>query len=257
MCTIALLTIWRRIQEPAFLLLILIGIVLAYLLPGLDSLDTNLFQNFLAEPSDASRNPTGGFHAGILLLLALAVLIAIFCGSTEIPRDMSSKVMLLLLSKPLSRRSYVLGKYLGTTTLSVFYCAVWITVLILCYNFGSTAGELQLDARQYQCLLILLPITAVTTCASCFFSDLTAMITSAMYLFVSFAAEMLPAIASLVPHPIDLIVLAPYYLFPNLCYFLNTYNHTILPISLLGYGIALSIIFLLLGYRQFARADIH
>lgn len=73
---------------------------------------------------------------GLAAMSAFALLVALLVGSGMVSKEMDRRTIATLLSKPLSRREYLLGKYLGlsatilammATMAALFLVAVWLS----------------------------------------------------------------------------------------------------------------------------------
>jgi ABC-type transport system involved in multi-copper enzyme maturation permease subunit len=244
----------RRIREPAFVLLFLLGACLAYAIADLDSLQ------LVSAPASAEEElaPPNTVMAGTLLMLCMGCLIAVFSGATEVPRDVSSRMIAIFLSKPLARSEYLWGKFLGTLGLSASYSAAWLIVMLLSRSGDGDAGELTLAlvVTQLWCLLLLVPVTAIAVAISCYFSDVAAMIVTAVYIILSFGSGIMAIVSTIVPPDIARIVLVPYYLIPNLTYFLQHHEGWAAHGALLVYAASVAALFTAVGHAHFRRGDV-
>ena len=96
MIGIAILTA-RRMREPAFFLLFLIGLLCAW------QMSTAGVADLAHINSSNDEELKRGVLMGMLLLIGLAGLVAVFFAASEIPRDIHSGMIDITLSKPLSR----------------------------------------------------------------------------------------------------------------------------------------------------------
>lgn len=75
---------------------------------------------------------------GAASLSLYAILVAIVLGATSLYRELELKTIFPILTRPLRRHEYVLGKYLGTlATLGVFLALDGATVLVLLASLGN------------------------------------------------------------------------------------------------------------------------
>ncbi len=58
------------------------------------------------------------------LISLIAILLTVVAAATEIPRDVTSRVLLIVLTKPLKRHQFVLGKFLGVLGLGLLFMGV-------------------------------------------------------------------------------------------------------------------------------------
>ena len=123
MFAIALLTL-KRMREPAFFIFLGIGLVLAFIFSGLDPIAQQLSaESIFAQVVDANRSKSPLLSAAFVMFV-ISAFFGGFLGAAEIPRDISSDLILILLSKPIRKLSYMLGKYLGMLVIClVLYCS--------------------------------------------------------------------------------------------------------------------------------------
>ena len=69
--------------------------------------------------------------SALLVFGMLGALVGVFTGATEIPRDVSSRMIAVLLSKPISRGRYLAGKYLGCLLISTGYTCLWLIIMLV------------------------------------------------------------------------------------------------------------------------------
>lgn len=183
----------------------------------------------------------------------LLLMVTLLLGASSIWRDIERKYTHSLLGMPLSRNSFVLGKYLG--------CAAIISIIALLLG-GVSLGAIKIAALQYKSdlpllwdtiiasmlfdtlkYLLLLAIALFFSCVSTsyyfpFFS------TVALYLAGTASQEVFEYInggygAKLTP-VLRMFVKALYYLIPNLEAFnLKVYAIYSLPLNLPGLGLTL------------------
>jgi ABC-type transport system involved in multi-copper enzyme maturation permease subunit len=120
MSAIALATFKSEVNQPLFVIIILIGVVaLALFL----ILPYNTFGEDIKMLKDTS----------FVLIMVLALIQAIWGASTSVADEVEGKTALTVLSKPLRRPSFVLGKYLGiiwAVALTFIILGVWFLVLV-------------------------------------------------------------------------------------------------------------------------------
>jgi ABC-type transport system involved in multi-copper enzyme maturation permease subunit len=100
--TIALATSKEAVAQPLYLLSILIGgsLLLLYIY-----IPYNTFGEDVKMYKDS----------GLMTIMVLAILVALWTASVSVAEEIEGRTALTLLSKPVSRRQFVLGKFLGIT----------------------------------------------------------------------------------------------------------------------------------------------
>jgi Cu-processing system permease protein len=114
---------------------------------------------------------------GLATMSLLGLLVAVFVGTKLVYEEISRKTIYTIVSKPVTRSQFVIGKYLGlvliiAVTLSIltgFFC------LIVYLNLGSLDPPLLTAA-----LLTFFELTVITSVAI-FFSTFTSPISSALF----------------------------------------------------------------------------
>ena len=98
--TIALATSKEAVAQPLYLLSILIG---GFLLLLYIYIPYNTFGEDVKMYKDS----------GLMTIMVLAILVALWTASVSVADEIEGRTALTLLSKPISRRQFVLGKFLG------------------------------------------------------------------------------------------------------------------------------------------------
>lgn len=130
------------------------------------------------------------FNAGLGMIHIFGIIITLFLGTQMIAKEMDSKTILILLSKPISRTSFIWGKFLGLALVLLILIAIMGAVFFLMVGFSFPV--LITLVGIYSSVLLLLSIALFF---SSFISPLLAMlatllmfiignITDEFYLFV-------------------------------------------------------------------------
>ena len=106
----------EAVRQPVFLLLLAIGIILLVL---------NTFVPFFTLGDDVKMLK----DCGLATILICGALLAIWTSSTAIANEIEGKTAMTLLSKPINRRQFIVGKYFG-----ILQAVMWLLVpLALCF----------------------------------------------------------------------------------------------------------------------------
>jgi hypothetical protein len=245
-----------RAKDSALILLLIMGGIVAFFLRGTDIVKVFGENSNALDPVTA----TTGVFMGTAILTGVAILITLFNATSEIPRDINGRLISVLLSKPLSRFQYVMGKFLGTLGISFSFGFFWVTVMLIGRSFlpdpaVSRMGFWEVIA-QYNCLLALVPTCAFATAVSCFFSDMVSMIIASAYIFISAGMAIGPILASLSGTIFGKLVLFIYLFFPNYLYFLQNQPGLVGSLGCITYSISISLIFIIVGVARFNQGDI-
>lgn len=127
---VALATYKSEIAQPIFLILMtlgLFGILISEFIP----------YNTFGEDIKMLK------MAGLKLVMVLTIIQAVWAASTSISEEVEGRTALTVLSKPLGRRDFILGKYLGILwTVAVMYVVLGVVFLAV------TAYKPIYDARE-------------------------------------------------------------------------------------------------------------
>lgn len=250
MFSIARFTI-LKISEPAFIFLVIFGGVLSYITSGVQGLDLSFFAEI------AETTTSGNLSMGVLILIMLANIIAIFVGSTEIPRDLNTRMITILLSKPISRDKYVLGRFLGTWLLAAILYASWLTLLGAFQYFNlPDLFNMKNFLLNYLYIFSLAPISAIAVTISAYLDDVPAMIVSFLFISISFTMGSIPIIIKVFPNEFANIILLFYYLLPNFAYLFRSFEAFFQVIAFIFYAATMSLIFMKIGMTHFNERDL-
>ncbi len=127
---IARATTKEAIRQPLFPLLMALAII---------SLVTNTFLPFFSFGEDFKML----MDCGLATILICGLLLAVWTSSTSIADEIDGKTAMTLLSKPINRRQFVLGKFVGIMT-AVFWLMLPLMIIFLAlvyYKVGYDSRE--------------------------------------------------------------------------------------------------------------------
>jgi len=202
---------------------------------------------------------------GLAGIYIFGVIIAIFLGSSILYKDVESRVLYFILSKPVSRRDIILGKFFG------LFGAVALTNLIMAIFYlgvilyqGGGFDYLGLLALFFQ-LLEMAVFIAFAIFASVLSTPLAAAVYSSIILFVGHLLNevMSNAIKEGISGAPLILLKVVYYIFPNLEKF-NIRNLVVYSFSptgpeiifAVGYALVYSAILLYLAYVLFEKIEL-
>lgn len=127
---IASATFKEAIRQPLFLLLLAIAILL---------LIVNTFLPFFSLGGDIMMLK----DTGLATLLVCGLFLAVWTASTAIADEIEGKTAMTLLSKPINRRQFITGKYLGILEAVILMLTVSGVIFLACvyYKVGYDARE--------------------------------------------------------------------------------------------------------------------
>jgi ABC-type transport system involved in multi-copper enzyme maturation permease subunit len=118
--TIALATSKEAVAQPIYLLAIIAGV---FLLTLYIIIPYNTFGEDVKMYKDSS----------LMTIMVLAILVSVWTASVSVADEIEGRTALTLLSKPISRREFVIGKFLGiswATFLMFVILGAWMLVMI-------------------------------------------------------------------------------------------------------------------------------
>lgn len=214
-----------------------------------------------------SRLTLGDYHR-LILDLGLAsinlfgVLIAIFVGIGLVSKEVDRKTIYTIVSKPIPRYAFLMGKYYGLViTLLANTAVMVIGLLIVLYVMDVPITSLLFKSLAL-IFLELMVITAVAILFSTFTSaTLSAIFTLAVYVIGHLSGD-LKEFAKKLDDVSQMVVNAIYYMLPNLERF-NLKGHVIHHLDFgptdmaltLAYGLTYAAFLLLLASVIFQRRD--
>ncbi len=248
---------FRKLKEPAFLLLFIFAGIAAYSMSEMEALSLQKENLILAEliSSGSGSPPLTSF----LFITCMTLLLGIFAGATDIPRDIDSKMVLILVGKPIRRTEYLLGKYLGVCLM----CVAFFVIAAISANVGHIIKTGQLYPistmfRQFLLIFSIFPFVAMTVMFSCFFSDITSMIIASVYLIFSIFLSTIPLLVEMLPKSITITsyLYFIYYTCPNFLFYFLTYKVIgLVSISLIIYSLSITVIFLMIASLRISSRD--
>jgi len=247
----------KKVKEPAFSILFVIAALVGYFVSGMGKLqfgknDDILFGLISLEQGDP-------LLIGFIVILLMTLIVATFGGATDIPKDIDSRMIMLILGKPVTRSEYLLGKYFGVVAI----CLTFFLVASIAAFAGHliNTGEciaFSVLIRQLVLMLILFPFVAMTMMISAYLSDISAMIIAIVYVIFSVAISAFSVFIDMLPKSLEVVsvVHTIAYLLPNYFYFFSSFKYTgLVMISLVVYAFSMTVIFLSIAAFRLNHRD--
>lgn len=154
---------------------------------------------------------------GLAAISIMGVLMATFVGITLVYKEVDRRTIFTIISKPIHRYQFVLGKYLGLlATLLVNVAAMALGVLVLNRVLAGVWAWVLLPAV-WLIYAELAVVTALATLFSAFTTPvLSATFTLALFLIGRLSSDLVTFLAKGPSAPARAIALGIYYLLPNL-----------------------------------------
>ena len=199
---------------------------------------------------------------GLASINLFGVIIAIFVGIGLVSKEIDKKTIYTIVSKPVPRYEFLLGKYLGLCITLLVNTAIMVAGLLVVLKIMDVPIELVLFKSLLLIFMELLVITAVALLFSTFTSStLSAIFSLAVYVIGHLSAD-LKTFGAKLDSVSRAIVNAIYYLMPNLERF-NLKGHVIHRLDvgmadmtlILCYGFAYTTLLLVFAMLIFQRRD--
>jgi hypothetical protein len=147
---IARATTKEAVRQPVFLLLMAISIVILLL---------NTWIPFFSLGDDVKMLK----DCGLATILIAGLLMAIWTSSTSVAEEIEGKTAMTLLSKPINRRQFVVGKYVGIMNavglmlLPIALCFLGLIFYKVGYDARESGGEMPIGAERWPVVLQIVP----------------------------------------------------------------------------------------------------
>lgn len=128
---IARATTKEAIRQPVYLMLLVVGSVIMW---------ANCWIPFFSLGDDTKMF----IDCGLATILISSLLVAIWTASLSVAEEIEGKTAMTLLSKPITRREFILGKYVGIAQ-STLWMVLFLGTQLVCLIFFLKAG---IDAKE-------------------------------------------------------------------------------------------------------------
>lgn len=249
---------FRKMKEPAFVMMLILCVALGVLFSDTGTLSEE-FNDSIVSQLVSSRYGYPVMTSSIFAIV-ISTLIAIFAGATDIPRDIETRMIMFLLTKPIRKHEYLIGKFIGILAMcALFFIAAQVTVFTTHYIRTGELFSFGVLFRQFSLIIVLFPLVGMTVSISCFVADFTAMILSAVYILFAVSFSIIPVMIQMLPKGINVVsnLLLLYYLFPNFVYYFQSFRTLgVVSVSLVFYSIAITTLFLCIASYRLTNRDL-
>lgn len=200
---------------------------------------------------------------GLTALLVFLLVIAVFTGSQILHRESDRRTIYLTLSKPVTRETFYLGKFIGICSV-ILVCATVMGVIFiaLLWTKGSAFPTAVLPAIGFMILEIWL-VVALGMLFSGFTSPLMSVIYTFGFVLIGHSATTIQLISQKSDSVVKYLLQGVYYGLPNLEKF-NLRNDVVYSLSpdlaqglgIIGYFVGYSLLLLVLGVVIFRRHEV-
>lgn len=198
--------------------------------------------------------------AGIYLF---SILMAIFLGTSLIRKELEQRTAYIILSQPVSRTQFIVGKFLGLgLTILIANLIMAAVYLPIIWKLGGVFPGVALLAIFMQFFETLI-FVALATLLSTITSPIAASIYSVLIFIIGHSLSILTGVANKSNAVVQKIYLVIYYLFPNLEKFnfrLEAAHNLSIPpfliVFALLYGLIFIILFIMLAALALTAQDV-
>ncbi len=247
----------KKVKEPAFSLLFVIAALIGYSVSEMGQLafgqDNDVLFGLISLEQGAP------LLVGFIVILFMTLIVAAFGGATDIPKDIDSRMIMLILGKPVKRVEYLLGKYLGVLVIClVFFLIAAVAAFIAHLIKTGELFALSLMLRQFFLMLVIFPFIAMTMMISAYLSDISAMIVTVVYVIFSVCISAISIFIDMLPKSLEVvsIIHTVSYLVPNYFYFFSSFKYCgVVVIALIVYALSMTVIFLSIAAYRLNHRD--
>jgi len=249
-----------KLKEPSFLVILIIFAFIGSKFTTSTTLAENISSDIMGDVIKAGQGEP--ILSGSIFAVLIALLLTVFVGGSEIPRDINSRTVMLILSKPIKKETYLIGKFIGVLAMGIiFYLSFEIPMIVFSFLDNETSVSFSLILRQLSLIVIFVPVAALTVSISCFTTEISSMILTICYLLFGLSVAMTPILLAALPEGmtgVNFFVNALYYIFPNFIYFLKdmstlSFNYLVLVI----YSFSIAAIFINVAAIRMNMRDIN
>ncbi|PIQ23825.1 ABC transporter permease [bacterium (Candidatus Blackallbacteria) CG17_big_fil_post_rev_8_21_14_2_50_48_46] len=125
---------------------------------------------------------------GLSSISIFGLIITIFVGTNLLNKEIDKKTIYLLLSKPLNRSDFILGKFMGLSIMLLMIVASMgmAFYLVLWYTSGGLSGILPIFESSAQAILLIYIEMVLLTALAIFFSTFATPVMSAIFTLAAY-----------------------------------------------------------------------
>lgn len=188
-------------------------------------------------------------NLGLTAIVLSGVVIGIFIGTGLVSKEIEKRTLYTILSRPVERWQFLLGKYAGlalTLTVNAAFMAVGFFVALLWAAKHFQGGDVAVLEALYFILLQFLMVTAIALLFSTFSSPLFASVFSFAIFVIGNFADDLRGFAGVAPGVTGTIAKGLSYMVPNfgaLNVIARAAHGEILPVAIIGTNTAYALLY--------------
>ena len=247
----------KKVKEPAFSILFVIAALVGYSVSGMGQLSFEQSGDVMF--GLISLEQGAPLQIGFVVILLMTLIVAVFGGATDIPKDIDSRMIMLILAKPVRRVEYLLGKYLGIVAICVVF--FFVASIAACVSYAIDHEQMLSFAvvvRQLMLVLLIFPFVAMTMMISAYLSDISAMIVTIIYLIMSVCISAFSVLIDMLPKSLEVVSVIHLfsYFVPNYFYFFSSFKYLgAVIVALILYAFSMTVIFLSIAAYRLNKRD--
>lgn len=160
--TIARNTFVESIRQPIYFIVLLLAGALQIFTTW-----STAYSMGYTDSSEVSKDNKLLFDIGLATILVAGMLLAAFIATAVLSREIESKTILTVVSKPISRVSVVLGKYIGVAGALIVAVLIMTAYLMLAIRHGvmsTAADELDMPVLVFTAVALAISVGAAGWC---------------------------------------------------------------------------------------------
>lgn len=255
-----------KMRESAFYLLMIVAALICVFTNTADPVSEQIARGSLFSYAFSGEVRTTSIAMGSCVALIISILISSFYGSSEIPSDINTGVIQVILAKPVGRFNYLGGKYIAIVTMA-YSIFLFLQLVLFITSKGLGFGVVpyntwEVALRQIVPALILLPLIAANIAFSIMGGALGAMIFTGLYLIFSVVIAFVPLTMAIFPDGmipyLDNFLFMVHYIFINPLFYFHDTAATGFPlVALVFYSLAVAAFFLLISVYLLFTTDMN
>ena len=199
---------------------------------------------------------------GLSFMTLFGLLVTLYVGMELIYKEIDRRTIYIILSKPVSRRSFIVGKYFGLLLLIFTHLLLMIVTLSLLFFFYVGSFEIHLFKAVYMIFLELSIIAAITVFFSSFTTPAVAAFSALSFYIIGYSTSIINAYLAKQAGIFKLLMGIVFGIFPKLGY-LDIKMEVVHKLSIQGsrflygtlYSVAYILVVIVLSILVFDRRE--
>lgn len=153
-----------------------------------------------------------------ILINIVSVILMTVTAATEIPRDITERMVMIYLTKPITRQQVIIGKFLGVAGVGIVFAVVTSFIAIIVLLVLGLPPDRQIAHLGVGLVLRLLMVAAAAVMATASMTEMMGMVFTSTYAFIGFFINYIAQLVSddKLPQAVRMIAGILIILVPNL-----------------------------------------